>query len=720
MTKRVASLRLRSGASGGALLLAIVLATPLAHSLSAPPTVAAQNEADPKIDDEPQMSCDTLTPTLVGTDAAETLVGTSGPDVIMGLGGDDTIRGLGGDDVICGGAGDDRVFGGSGDDLIGGETGDDKLFGGPGSDRLLGQVGNDLLFGHDGDDIAFGGPGNDRAAGGPGSDILDGGDGRDRLLGDYGPDVLDGGPSHDYLNGGQGPDELRGGAGNDYLDGGAGTVETLHGGDGKDTIRDVAGGASSVSGGHGDDNIHITFTKPTRSASIDAGNGNDVVRIVDAVATAGDELLYVQADGGAGYSDEIDVPSSVFNILVQQSNFELGDITGGLMLPSRCGGNVTLMLDTSFSVPHFLGGEDMKSAAIGFISALDGTPTNLSVMGFDAVAYQLYPNLNGARGTFFATDDDDDAVDEVGEAIFNIGQLPNRDLAGQPPDYYIQNPGSGIGPGPNTDIGWTQPRISEEGATQFTGGTNWEDALLAPFYGIGDVKRPRAQIPQTMIWITDGQPNTTRNLTQGEEAPEGAALAAARAARDRIRADFPETRIIGVLVGPGGSPHPDGSASDLEVNMASVVGDLRWTGAGPDDLQNLDAADYIATTFDNLGAVLRSLTVSDCGGVVSIRKSLVDGSAPAGVWAYATPEGTAQLDTSRALSIPLAFSFQPGQASKDVTIFETAPNGSTLTSIACSANQRPVPATLDTSAQSVTVTVAANTATSCRFISSVD
>lgn len=389
---------------------------------------------------------------------------------------------------------------------------------------------------------------------------------------------------------------------------------------------------------------------------------------------------------------------------------------------SRCGGNITLMLDTSWSVPRFLGGEDMKSAAAAFVRALEGTPTRVSVMGFDGIAYQLYPNLNGTRGTFFAADDADDTVDEIDEAIFNITQLPDRDRADQEFDYYNEDPGTGIGPETDKEIGWTLVRTNEDDSEARDGGTNWEDAILSPF--IAQDGTARTEIPRKVIWITDGEPNTSRNpyvdnpsLTaeQNQANSDAAALTAARDAVARIPVS---SQVVGVLVGPGGMLDLDGSRSDLEDNLRSVVGDVRWTGSGADDLQNIDAANYISSTFAGLEEVLAAIAISDCGGVVTVRKSFDDDSTPRGEWKYSTPEGVAILDTDDTLSVPISFSFGPGQGVKEVTIFEEAPDGAELTSAECSAGGSFVPSTLDPENQSVTLTVKADTAISCKFISS--
>lgn len=161
----------------------------------APPRPMPRAQPDP---------CETLRPTIRGTDGPDTLHGTPGDDVIFGGDGDDVIDGGGGDDILCGGNGEDRIDGGAGADYIDGGAHNDVLTGGSGPDVIHGRSGSDLVRGGEGNDVLFG-------------DILD-----DDLYGDAGDDVLIGGHGTDYLHGGTGNDWLRGDTGHDDFVGGEG------------------------------------------------------------------------------------------------------------------------------------------------------------------------------------------------------------------------------------------------------------------------------------------------------------------------------------------------------------------------------------------------------------------------------------------------------------------------------------------------------------------
>lgn len=137
----------------------------------------------------PDLTCNGLPATIVGTPGDDVIYGTNGSDVIVGLGGNDIIYGGNGDDVICGGSGDDIIEGGNGNDTLIGGFGNDSIDGGNGNDSLTGNDGNDALLGQNGNDILDGGNGNDTLIGHNGNDILTGGIGSDSFSGNNGNDI---------------------------------------------------------------------------------------------------------------------------------------------------------------------------------------------------------------------------------------------------------------------------------------------------------------------------------------------------------------------------------------------------------------------------------------------------------------------------------------------------------------------------------------------------
>lgn len=370
--------------------------------------------------------------------------------------------------------------------------------------------------------------------------------------------------------------------------------------------------------------------------------------------------------GGASLSAEED--------LLPQDPVTLPDPTAP---PTRCGGRIALVLDTSWSVPDYSGGGDLEAAATGLIDAFTGTPSELTVFGFDALAYSLYPNLNGDPATYFSLLDDTvdsntNGTTDHEEAKANIRALPDVDKNDGGSSYWSYQGTGYTGTGSrNNIVGWTQNRYSESGTLITGGGTNWEDALHAPFYT--EAGALRGDLPETVIWITDGDPNQTRSglLSYGYS---GNVVSVAQQAANAGRATG--ARIIGVLVG--------NPTSTLENNLASVVGNNKWNGTGPDDLGNAVAADYFTGSFDQLGTVLRSIAAAECGGTITVRKQLDDGTVPSGQWNYSSPTGDQVLDTTAQSSITFDFNFETGTIEQTVRITEEVQSGYAFLRADCS------------------------------------
>jgi Ca2+-binding RTX toxin-like protein len=241
--------------------------------------------ADPDCRVPTGLTCNGLTPTVIGTNGDDNIIGTSGVDVIASRSGNDKVQGRGGDDIICLGDGADVAFGGDGNDEVYGQNGDDRIVGGVGDDLLRGNAGNDQASGNAGDDRLFGDAGTDTLSGNDGDDRVQGDAGDDHLSGGIGGDSLYGGADNDTLFGNEGADYVDGGAGDDRVDGGKDGDRVLgQGGDdyvlGQDGVDRVDGGpgADHLNGGAGDDRES-------------GGPGNDQVQ-----GGTGADLLFGDAD----------------------------------------------------------------------------------------------------------------------------------------------------------------------------------------------------------------------------------------------------------------------------------------------------------------------------------------------------------------------------------------------------------------------------------------
>ncbi len=181
----------------------------------------------------------------------------------------------------------DVVFLGKGNDTIEGGNFDDKLYGGDGNDTIEGGNGADTIYGdfanipiaQDQDRYVLQWPGthikktgtfegfttdglvedltatgNDTLNGQGGSDRIFGGSGDDAVLGGDGHDILWGQTGNDQLNGGEGDDEVYGGEGNDILAAG---------------VRSGDGDTDVLIGGSGSDFFQLTYTNTVEATGTD-------------------------------------------------------------------------------------------------------------------------------------------------------------------------------------------------------------------------------------------------------------------------------------------------------------------------------------------------------------------------------------------------------------------------------------------------------------------
>ncbi|HYJ53058.1 MAG TPA: calcium-binding protein, partial [Allosphingosinicella sp.] len=208
--------------------------------------------------------------------AGATIEGTAGVDNFSATSGDDLLRGLGGGDALHGGAGNDWIEGGDGDDLIDGEFGDDVLYGGAGDDVLHDSAtGSDRLYGEDGSDQLT--VDRQNFSTGPATTLLDGGAGADGL-------TFIGRASFDDV--------------------------VMIGGEGNDNIYVLTARSVSIDAGAGDDLVRLDFR--ARSTTVTLGSGADFVALsgVPFGPNAMKVLDFQPGDGG----DRIDFISVLYSL----------------------------------------------------------------------------------------------------------------------------------------------------------------------------------------------------------------------------------------------------------------------------------------------------------------------------------------------------------------------------------------------------------------------
>ena len=392
------------------------------------------------------------------------------------------------------------------------------------------------------------------------------------------------------------------------------------------------------------------------------------------------------------------------------------DLVDPLAPPSRCGKRVAIIIDTSGSVPQGSGGRSTESAAVGFIDGFVGTPTTISINGFDQTGYGMSidfsnPATRDQRAPFYSVLNESSQVQGMRNRITALDDTDGQWANG----VSLLSPAGASNPkDPNGDgIYWGQ--VGD--------GTNWEGGLWNVF------RDPTGAIyasdqPDLVVFITDGQPNIRRS---GPGAIEGAveadASAAATAASTAMQQQL-GTRIVGVMVGDK-TTNPT-----YRDYLNAVAPGPEWNGQvngdGSVDVGNAATAGIFLGGFDELGGILRSIVIGECGGTVTLQKRIDSGAgpdpAPSGVWSYtsnvAGDVSSRALDVSLNSSTTFDYSFAPAEATKTVQLTEQPVDGLVWERAECTASGAPVPTTPNADGTpGVTVTVAADEAVSCLMIS---
>jgi len=369
--------------------------------------------------------------------------------------------------------------------------------------------------------------------------------------------------------------------------------------------------------------------------------------------------------GGAGLSSQDQLPT---------------DYTGGIIDPSapptRCGGTVTVVLDTSSSIPSQGGATSLVNAALGFIDAFSGTPTYLRIVGFDVSAYSYYPTT--------------------------AGQYVN-----------ILNP--------STNLTAMRTKIDNQDLSnaRWGGGTNWEDGLWQAFRTTSGTAF--SQLPELVVFISDGEPNRNRTNTPNDGDARFNTTDLSRVVTAANYGRGTGARIVGILVGNDASTTNQG-------RMKSVVGNVAWNGTGATNPGNAAAADFFlpanSASFAELGNVLRSISAAVCGGTITVQKRIEQAGAlseATGTWSYTTDVGVRDLDTSQSSSATFDFTFPNGTTTRTVQITETPKSGYTFVRAECSSGGVAIPASRLRSppdgSPGVIITLTPDEAVSCLMVS---
>lgn len=244
---------------------------------------------------------------------------------------------------------------------------------------------------------------------------------------------------------------------------------------------------------------------------------------------------------------------------------------------ARCGGSITVVLNTSSSTWSQGAASTIVADLSNFVEALRGTPTHIRVVAFERSAYSYYPDI--AIGTY---------VDMSGSSTAIATLLSRLALLS------------------TTSSSWRN-------------GRNWEDGLWQA--SRRDTGTILSQLPDTIIFITDGSPNRNRlnTSTDTDTTFQAADLTRAIAAADYARNTG--STLVGLLLGTNG----DATAIS---HLASVFGPMSWDGST--NLLPLERARTFArpTTegFTRLDEILDLIAKWKCASTITLQQQLMSGT----------------------------------------------------------------------------------------------
>ena len=348
--------------------------------------------------------------------------------------------------------------------------------------------------------------------------------------------------------------------------------------------------------------------------------------------------------------------------------------------PSRCGGRLTLVLDSSGSIGSNM--TKVETAAKDIVRDFRGTPTQLRIVEFDDTAKALAPTTwNGAF------------VD-----MLNLTDAQRNDI--------------------NTKID----------AMVAGGVTNWEDALRMAMTDYSNKVgiAPSVNVPDTVIFMTDGSPTAAINAS-GNAYDEGGSYK--QVYLEEAKSISNMKGVWGVKMKGVFITTSTGSAATTELNrLKEVVGTTEWA-APTGGVGNADAAAVFTGNFDKLSDIFKQIFVSECGGTVTVQHRINGNVAPSneptsGTYHYSTSTGDGELRIANGQSLTFDYEFD-AVGSQWVPMTEEFDAAHPIIDVQCSVNGAPIPSSriaplIDQNNVNVPngrlININANEAMSCLFI----
>jgi hypothetical protein len=374
---------------------------------------------------------------------------------------------------------------------------------------------------------------------------------------------------------------------------------------------------------------------------------------------------------------------------------------------SRCGGRIAIVIDTSGSIPDVKGDGPLRAAAKGFIDGFAGTPTSVTLVGFDNRAYAMYPEPAKVSGLPPLTGYTTTAPPYV-SLLDTSKTAPIKNRIDLLDDWADPRKWPGVA-GTNGDNDWNHDGYHWDQTVLATSGdknTNWEDGLWQAIKdGNGNLW---PSLPDLLVFITDGDPNRSRS-TSGDA---NAAIKAAKDVADQARSAG--VRVVGIGVGAIA-----GKVKNLTDVVAPAGNAVAWDGKSPG---NAGTANYFtgdpkdAKGFGNIGSILSTLAAAQCGGTVTAipKTKAADGSYAVSTvpWTFSTDTGTRTTDPVNG-SGAATFDYTFPSGNRTVKLGITPQAGYALDGVTCTRQGQPFPSTL--LADGVQLTLGVNDAVSCSF-----
>lgn len=342
----------------------------------------------------------------------------------------------------------------------------------------------------------------------------------------------------------------------------------------------------------------------------------------------------------------------------------------------RCGGSITVVFNASSTIWSQGAASTVTGDLSGFVDSLRGTPSHIRFVAFERAAYSFYPDVS--VGTY---------VDMLNPST-SITALINK-LA-----------------------------TFSTSSSNWRNGRNWEDGLWQATRR--DTGALFSQLPDLVIFLTDGVPNRNRTNTSTDTDTTFQTADLTRAATAADYARSTGATLFGILLGTGA----DSTATGY---LTTVFGTPMWDGTT--GVLPLDRARSFvrATTegFARLDEILALIGRWRCAGTITLQQRVVTNGVsapPVDSWSFdvaatntTTPAIQVSVDSNRP-SATVDFGASSTTQQRSITVSQKQRTGYRFLSTSCTTGVTSVPVettTDSTGTTTVRISTSTDVALSC-------